>query len=323
MRLASDALCLGVLSCLVVWLVHWALMSRVESNYGMPGDITSMHVSASSNQEELKQVQAAFEEMRELLLARGLTLLVASVGDGSPSLSLLDPSDRLEWAATAVSRNGDVKGTFAFEGSYSARRWVDAKVSPLTSEKVMGVVSPPSGVGQLQFLQPLSAAEAGRYVVSDATAEEVRLLHSLLERQGLQVQAATETYFVTDVVLQPLVVVTALLLAASYACVCLHWWTQINSRGAEIAIRRRHGASPEAIGWGLFRREWPGIALGHLLGAAAFAAIAVIVGGEQLERGEAVLLATAAVVGLAFSCVLRSMTLIACCRWALREHHVS
>lgn len=297
-----SAVFLGVLVAFLVWSVQWALDDRRAVTFGMPGEVTTLTLYDGPQEVHPAEAHAAGQELRRYLAGHGMSLIVASPGNGTPQMTVFDPARRLSWFTTASDATGSTAGLYLFKGSYSARRWTASSVAPLlpAGSTVTGVVTPPAGVGNLQYVGPLGeVVPAGNYVFGGVSSKDVAPIQALLSRQGLEVQGARAMPLVEDLLRNPLIMTTALFLAVGHLCAAAYWSLLLGARTRELVIRRRHGARLSALVRRWFTSGLPPIALGLAAGVTLSGVVVRVLGRVPLTGGQYLTLAQAAGLGLA------------------------
>ncbi|MGH8901110.1 MAG: hypothetical protein ACRDYA_05365 [Egibacteraceae bacterium] len=292
---------LGVLVAFLVWSVQWALEDRRQVTFDMPGEVTTLELYEGNQEIDAADAHAAGQELRRYLTDQGISLIVASSGDGSPQMTVFDPARRLSWFTPAADETGSAAGIYLFEGSYSALRWIASSVTPLLPEgtTVAGVVAPPTDVGDLQYVMPLAEVfPPGAYVLGGASSADATQLQSLLRRQGLEAQSAMQIPLVAYLLNDPPVVATALFLLLGYVCAAAYWSLLLGGRTRELVIRRRHGARLSTLVRRWFASGLPAMLLGLIAGVSVSGVVVRGVGREPLTGAQYVTLAQAAGVGL-------------------------
>ncbi|MGH8887746.1 MAG: hypothetical protein ACRDYX_21770 [Egibacteraceae bacterium] len=295
-----SAAFLGVLVAFLVWSVQWALEDRRQVTFDMPGEVTTLKLYEGNQKIDAADAHAAGQELRRYLTDRGISLIVASAGDGSPQMIVFDPARRLSWFTPAADETGSAAGIYLFEGSYSARRWIASSVTPLLPEgaTVAGVVAPPTDVGDLQYVMPLAEVfPPDVYVLGGASSADATQLQSLLRRQGLEVQSAMQIPLVAYLLNDPPVVAAALFLLLGYVCAAAYWSLLLGGT-RELVIRRRHGARLSTLVRRWFASGLPAMLLGLIAGVSVSGVAVRVVGRQPLTGAQHVTLAQAAGVGL-------------------------
>ena len=124
-RLALNSLFLGVLTAFMVWSLQWALESRKELTFDMPGESTVLSVAEGPQNVAVADAASAQEELKEYLRDQSLALIISSSGDGRPEMLVYDPHSLLSWFPQA--NPGDLhsgeSAAYLFRGTYSERQW--------------------------------------------------------------------------------------------------------------------------------------------------------------------------------------------------------
>lgn len=301
-----SAVFLGVLVAFLVWSVQWALDDRREVTFGMSGEVTTVMVYPGPQVVSPADALTAGQELRRYLADHGLSLIVASPGDGTPQMTVFDPARRMSWFRSAADAAGSASGVYLFEGSYSARRWTASSATPLLAagSTVAGVVNPPAGVGNLQYVRPLGEVfPAGNYVLGGVSSKDVAPLEALLGRQGLEVHDARAMPLLEDLLNNPLIMTTTLFLAVGHLCAAAYWSLLLGSRSRELAIRRRHGARLLTLVRRWFASGLPPIALGLAAGVTISGVVVRVLGRVPLTGPQYLTLAQAAALGLAVTSI--------------------
>ncbi len=301
LRLVMSAAFLGVLVVFLVWSVQWALESRRQVTFDMPGEVTTFTLYEGNQEIDAADARAAGQELRRYLTDQGISLIMASRGDGAPSMTVFDPARRLSWFSAAADATGSASGVYLFQGSYSARRWVASSVTPLLPEgaTVAGVVAPPTDVGSLQYVMPLAEVfPQGVYVLGGASSADATQLQSLLGRQGLEVRSAMQMPLVAYLLNDALVVATALFLIVGYVCAAAYWSLLLSGRTRELVIRCCHRARLLTLVRRWFASGLPAVVLGLIAGVSVSGVVMRVLGREPLTVAHYGTLAQAAGVGL-------------------------
>lgn len=304
LRLVVSAAFLGVLGSFLLWSVQWSLDDRRDVIFEMPGKVTTLKLYQIQQKTDAFEVRAAGQELRRYLTEHALSLIVASPGDGSPQLTVFDPTRRLSWFNPSTSTSGAMSGVSLFEGSYSARRWNASSATPLLREGtfVEGIVRAPAGVGDLQYAEALGEIfPPGDYVLSGTTSVDVVRLQELLRRQGLEIQEVRRIPLVAYLFHSPLVVATAMFLVLGHVCAAAYWVLLLDTRQRELVIRRRHGARLSTLVRRWFASGLPPIMLGLLVGIIVSGVVVRVAGRQSLIQEQYLTLAMAAGLGLAFT----------------------
>lgn len=292
---------LGVLVAFLLWSVQWSLSDRRDVTFEMPGKVTTLKLYEVQQKTGAATARAASQELRAYLTDRGVSLIVASPGDGTPQMTVFDPTRRLTWFHPTPGPAGATSSVYLFEGSYSARRWRASSVTPLLPEGtfVAGIVRPPAGVGDLQYVEPLTEVfPPGDYVLSGTSSVDVVRLQGFLRLQGLEIHEAVQIPLVAYLVHAPLVVATALFLIAGYVCAAAYWSLLLGARNQELIIRRRHGARLSTLVRRWFASGLPSMMLGLFVGVSISGVVVAIAGREPLSEVQYWTLALAAALGL-------------------------
>lgn len=304
-KVTFSAVFLGVLAAFVVWSVQWALDDRREVTFDVPGEVTTFTMAEDPGGADDRQARQAVQELKRYLADRAFALVIASNGDGTPGMLVHDPAHRIAWfPATASESNGEA-GAFLFKGSYSERRWTQSSVSPLLPRgtTVAGVLTPPSGVGTMQFVRAIGADRLplGRYLMTTTDGAAVARVRELVSAQGLRAQEPRQIPLLPYLAQDPFIFVTVMFLLLGLVCAAMSWWVLVGSRARELVIRRRHGARVAALIWQVFARGVAGVAVGTVLGVVLSGVVVRTVGREALTGSEYAGLGTAVLVGVALT----------------------
>lgn len=318
LKLALSATFLGLLVAFMGWSLQWALDARQEVTFDMPGDVTTLKLYDGPQDVSDADANAALQELKNYARDHSLSLIVASPGDGYPEMIVYDPAGRLSWFSAATDDTGSDSSVHIFEGTYSERRWTASSVTPLLppGTPVAGVVAPPAGAGNLQYVRSLGAVALppGDYVLSTTSSDELAHLEEFLGRQGLAVQESRQIPLLPYLTHDPLVVVTSLFLLLGHVCAATYWSVLLGARTRELVIRRRHGARRRTLVRRWFANGLPGVASGIALGVAVSGLVVRAVGREALAPPQYLTLVEAAAVGLALTSTVWLVTLSAVVR---------
>lgn len=326
-RVAVSGFFLGVLVAFGVWALQWSLQARRQVTYAMPGKVSTLTLFEGPRITTAEQRAAAARELHTFVAEHGYALVVASLGDGYPQLLVDDPRGKLPWFATARSGAGS-GDAFLLDGTYSAHLWRRGLRTPLLPAGVgiAGVIAPPSGSGNLQYVRPLGSVPLGSvplgavplppgdYVIDTVDPGVLREVAAIVAEAGLEVQAGQRLPLVQYLRHDPLMGITVGFLTFGYFSATLYWAVLCGGRGREFTIRRRCGARTADLAGQLYLRVGPSLAAGVLLGAAASLGVVVLVGQQAPQPGEAVTL----LVGGGLGVVLTSVVWLACSAAVLR-----
>lgn len=307
LRLAVSATFLGVLVAFFLWSVQWSLSDRRDVTVEMPGKVTTLKIYKTHSESSIADVRSANQELRAYLTDFHFSLIVASPGDGTPQMTVFDPTKRLVWFNPTPRTAGVPVGVYLFEGSYSAHRWKASSSTPLlpVNTYVAGIVSPPAGTGDLQYVEPSTDVfPPGDYVLSGTRSVDVVRLRELLRRQGLEIQEAVQIPLVAYLVHAPLVVATALFLISGYVCAAAYWSLLLGARNREFIIRRRHGARLSTLIRRWFASGLPSMVLGLFVGVSISGVVVNFAGRESLSELQYLTLILAVVLGLTLTSVV-------------------
>ncbi|MEW6523917.1 MAG: hypothetical protein AB1445_10190 [Bacillota bacterium] len=313
-RLAHSSLFLGILTAFMVWSLQWALESRKEATFDMPGDVTVLRMFEGPQMVAATDAASAQEELKAYLRDRSLALIVSSYGDGRPEMLVYDPHGLLAWfpRATPEDLRSAMSGAYLFKGTYSERRWSEFTLPLLPKGVVVeGVISAPRGAGDLQYARRIGrdSLPPGNYTINTIDPTQVRHILDLLHRMGLAAQGAQRIPLVEHLILNPLLVVTVLFLVLGHVCAVLYWSLYLRGRAHEFGVRSRHGAQP----LGLVRENLvgglPGLVAGGVVGVILSGLLVAAIGHVPLTPGNFQTLAGAGVLTVVAATVTWSMTL--------------
>lgn len=262
-RLALNSLFLGVLTAFMVWSLQWALESRKELTFDMPGESTVLSVAEGPQNVAVADAASAQEELKEYLRDQSLALIISSSGDGRPEMLVYDPHSLLSWFPQA--NPGDLhsgeSAAYLFRGTYSERQWSGAGTAPLLTKGVVpaGVIEAPPGAGDLQYARQITSdpLEPGTYTINTVDPSQVQHILGLLQRMGLTERKVQTLPLVKYLALNPLFSITVLFLCMGHICTMLYWSLYLG--GADSRVRHS----------GLSRRTTTGTHWGKPGGRAA------------------------------------------------------
>jgi len=313
-RLAFSSLFLGVLTAFMVWSLQWALESRKEATFEMPGDITVLRM-VEDRMVIADDAVSAQEELKAYIYDRSLTLVISSYGDGRPEMLVYDPHGALPWfpRASSVDLYSATSAVYLFRGSFSERRWSESGTTPLLPKGVVpeGVISAPRGVGNHQYSRRIGwdPLPSGNYTINTIDLTQVRHILGLLQRMGLTEQGAQMHPLVMDMILNPLFVVTVLLLVLSHTCAVGYWWLYLHGRAHEFGVRSRCGARPTDLLWENVVGGLPGLVTGSVAGVILSGFLVAAIGQVTLTPGNFQTLAGSVVIAVVVGTVTWSTIL--------------
>lgn len=242
-----SSILIGFLASFLTWAVIWSLSDRGHSQYGMSGGVTNLTFVPDGPQTPTASDSA--EQLQRFVQARSLTLVIASVGDGSPQLTVYNPQDTLPWLPTKVRGEGiPPGGVYLFEDTYSAEVWARSGKSPLVppGNSIGGTVARPPGVDRLQFavVDPAGAIPGGRFVISTVDPGEVEEFSRLMSGAGYSLQARTSTPTVAEWARDPLVLLSLLMLVTGIVGSMTYWAVTFGELKSETRVRSQFGGSP-------------------------------------------------------------------------------
>lgn len=314
-RLALTSFFLGVLTTFMVCSLQWALESRKEVTFDMPGDVTVLRMFGGPQIVAAADAASAQEELKVYLRDQSLALTVSSYGDGRPEVLVYDPHGLLSWFPRA-SPGGlcpAMDGVYLFRGTYSERRWSEAGTTPLLPKGVVveGVITAPCRAGNLQYARHITRdpLPPGNYTINTTDPTQVQLVLDLLHRMGLVARGAQGISLVGYLIFNPLLVVTVLFLVLGHACAVLYWSLYLRGRTHEFGVRSRHGARS----LGLVRENLvgglPGLVVGSVVGVILSGLLVAAIAHIPLAPGNFQALAGAAIVAVVVVTVTWSTTL--------------
>lgn len=314
-RLALNSLFLGVLTAFMVWSLQWALESRKELTFDMPGESTVLSVAEGPQNVAVADAASAQEELKEYLRDQSLALIISSSGDGRPEMLVYDPHSLLSWFPQA--NPGDLhsgeSAAYLFRGTYSERQWLGAGTAPLLTKGVVpaGVIEAPPGAGDLQYARQITSdpLEPGTYTINTVDPGQVQHILGLLQRMGLTERKVQTLPLVKYLALNPLFSITVLFLCMGHICTMLYWSLYLGGRTREFAIRGCHGAQPRELIGGNLVGGLPGLSAGSVAGVIVSGSLVAAIGHVTLTASNFQTLAIAGVIAIIVATVTWSTTL--------------
>ncbi len=273
-RLFATSFFLGILATLVTWAFQWALDSREEVTFHMPGEVTVLGLIKGAKTIASADANEMQEKLKAYLHDRSLALIVSSSGDGRPEIVLYDPHNLLPWFPGYPSEGARLAWTdvYIFRGTYSEKLWKSSLGVPFLPQGavVRGIIAAPRRAGNLQYVRCVGREllPEGQYTFNTTDPVQVQHIISILYQMGFVVRSSTKTPFFLYLVQNPLVVITLFFLLAAYGCVVFYWslYLHIHSRAREFGIRSRHGALPADLVWENLLNGLPGLVSGIGMG---------------------------------------------------------
>jgi hypothetical protein len=266
---------LGVLSAVVSVAAGHALENRRELFLGIEGDATILTVRAAPDSTSFP---GAARDLVNFLRARNLALVGASVGDGYPAVTVLDPSALVPWfPSDEQDWSSGESAAYLFRGSYSAMLWRASGHTPYLPDAthVAGEVTPGVDVGELQFAWVPGdlGIDSGRYVVNSVEEQAVQELMDMIEGTGLQVDQVQALPLRMYLRSQPFLVLSLVLLLGGTLGASINLNSRIVASQRAVRIHAAHGATARLM----VRRlgpPWVGrLALGAAAGVGVVAAV--------------------------------------------------
>lgn len=239
---------LGTLGAFAAWSVAWAQDDRFAGRLGLPGDTSRGSFLAGPPDPG----GASSSEVLAFLRREGLTLLVASTGEGPPQVAAYNAYGSAAWLpAEPVVHGGETASAYLFRPSWSATRWDDGRRPSTVPDdfEVLGTVPAPPGADRLQYLvlDPPDPLPVGDFVLSSSRPEHVRELGALASASGLRSVGSRPDVTALDLARNPLVVFSGVLLATGMLAAAAYWFIALEAYRAETAVRRVCGGSRAAI----------------------------------------------------------------------------
>lgn len=315
LRLALITFFLGILTAFMVWSLRWALESRKNTTFDMPGDVNVLWMIGGQQTVDAADTTSALEELKAYLRSRSLALIISSRGDGRPEMLVYDPHGLLTWFPQADPKdlNSAVSAAYLFKGTYSERRWSESAATPLLPKgiAVKGIITAPGDIEDIQYARRITRdpLPPGVYTINTVDPTQVQHVLELLQRMGLTAQRAHTIPLVKDLTLNPLFIVTVLFLALGHVCAVLYWLLYLYGRAHEFGIRSRHGARPAGLIWDNLLGGLPGLALGSVTGVILSGLLVAAIGHVPLTPGNLQTLAGAAIVAVVVATITWSATL--------------
>ncbi|MCB7138257.1 hypothetical protein [Cellulosimicrobium marinum] len=305
-RLVIVSALFGILASFAAWAVTWKLADYADVTFALKGETTALELAASPELTARATADHSPNELRAFLAREGLTLVTASVGDGPPGLQAEDPGSRLGWLP---EQDGDNAATYLFAGTYSADLWLRGGQVPFVADDaaIAGVIDPPGGIGSLQFVVDSIGPNPppGDYVISTADPDLLREAVLLLQESGLELRESRAMPLVRDLLEDPLVNATSLLLVLAAIATGMHWVLTFAQLRREYTIRMRHGARRLGLVTSSWARGIVWQCIGVALGSVVTLGIVVSIGREPITENDLLAVGLGAAGGLLLSAVLR------------------
>lgn len=315
LMLTLNSLLLGVLTAFMVWAFQWALESRREVTFNLPGDSTTLTMSEGTQNVTAANAASAQEKLKSYIVDQSLALIVSSTGDGRPEMLVYDPHGFLPWFPQTDPGNlhsGKIDA-YLFKGSYSEHRWLSAGTTPLLPRGVVpvGVIDAPRGVGNLQYARHITKEplQPGNYTINTIDPGQVQHILGLLQQIGFVERRVQTLPLVKYLALNPLFILTVLFLCMGHICTMLYWSLYLQGRAREFGIRSYHGAQlRELIGENLVG-GLPGLAMGSIIGVFTSGILVKSIGHASITSGNIQSLAYSMAVAVIVITVTWSTTL--------------
>lgn len=325
-RLGLGAFFLGILGAFFVWSLLWALDSRRELAFDIPGEIHVLRMVEGPQEVTAAKAASAQQRLVSYLREQSLVLVVTTPGDGPPELRVFDPLGVLSWlprdAADALATS--TGNAYLFTGTYSAQRWAQSAATPLIPQGIAvdGAISPPPGAAELQYATGITHSPllSGTYTLSALDPQQTARVVGLLDEAGLVTQSDQRVPLIEYLARNPLLMVTAALVLMGHACAVLSWVLLLRGRAREFEIRRRHGARGRSLVAQNVVGGLPGLVLGTALGVVASGVLVAVVGHVSLAARDVQALAAAGVAALVVVVAAWSTTLCVTA-WSRVEAH--
>ncbi len=256
-RVLGVSVLLGMLTTFLVCSVSWAEESHATTAFGANGPSVTFRVHAGSSLADQESRHAAVEEVVAWLDQHVITLAVSSVGDGYPYLTVHDPAHGLPWFPGFPESSLPGQQVYVFDRTYSAELAAKGRANPLlpSGAKMIGVIDPPNGTGDLQGALSVGEAElpTGNYLLTTDDPELIAEFQALLTKENLVSTEVGHSGIRDFLRREPLIVVSACMVAGGTVCVAAYWGLAIRNRRSAFRTRWRHGAR---VGTQLVGREW-------------------------------------------------------------------
>lgn len=286
-RIIVPSLLLSLLVSFVVWAIAWTVQGRSELTYNVgPASVSMILVDSMP----ALRPSAAISEFNSALAEFGVGVIMDGAGNGYPGLTVFDPSNKIGWlqkysGQITASQHPKV---ILFRGSYCAARWAATRSCPLLPPDavVIGTVSPPTQVAQLQFVRVPSQAEnlpPGRYIFSDLPDGFLAGITPVFGDAGLKLREIAAPAVLLELVANPLIVVSAALLALGSCAAAIHWRAMYGGRSREVRLRHDAGASPRILVLRGVQTVLPAVTLSAFGGAVLSGILVSSISGTPLE----------------------------------------
>lgn len=318
-----SSLLVGFLAAFLTWAILWSLADRVEGRFGLEGEVSVLTFVADDTDAAAGPNPKSTVRLREFLSARALTLMVASIGDGAPQLTVYNPGSRVSWLPSAPTPGGP--GTkaagYLFRGTYSFERWTAARARPLVPAEVeiLGTVERPPGVDRLQFavVEPAGRLPSGDYLVSTGSRSDLDELTAVASAAGLALQTS-RSVTTGDLLRDPLVVLSLVMLVTGVAGVVTSWSIALTGLALESGIRSQSGGSVAALVRHYLRRYSVGPLIGVPVGCLLSLVVVRAASGLWPDGPEALAVVRAAVVATVAAVAALGLVLLVLVRRQVR-----
>lgn len=298
------AAALGILSANLGWAIAWAVQDHRNLTLDAQAAATVLDLSAGSNYSDISQQSQL--ELRTVLAQANASFAISSQGEGKPEMVVFDPARNFGWfpIVTAQDLASTTAIVFPFMGSFASTQpplylasFFQGSVSTRSS------INSPTGSVELQYARPLQDLPLGpgRSVVTSTDPRVLAEVSTILERQGLVLNASQSASTADFLKQDPLFVVSSLLALGGLVSVSLFWWYEVSAKGAEIYVRRMFGGSGNKILRTMLAKSLVVFATGFLSGSIIALAAAWSVGAAVAVRLGPSLAITGLLAGLLFA----------------------